>query len=254
MPAIVGGIVGLAGIGVTLVSTRIAAQSGVERARRDEKLRIYAAFISAVTNAFHAAGVHLTQAGEKRKGFRTTQIEATRLSLEAVNALSAVRLIGPREVGTLGAEAIMALTGLLNSGSGSHVEAMRKLANVTLAMRMDLGRHGPPGLSSLKDLLIHLAHLQTDSRAGAAGLINRAARYQQPDPGWRLHITGSAGRSAVHRPAAYPQPALPRLPRAATPSAAPGQEAARMPDGPQPSGHPAMAAIPPMPGTPGARR
>jgi hypothetical protein len=36
-----------------------------------------------------------------------------------------------RAVGTLGAEAITALTGFLNGGSGSHVEVMRKLANVT---------------------------------------------------------------------------------------------------------------------------
>jgi hypothetical protein len=162
MPAIVGGIVGLAGIGATLVSTRIAVQSGAERARRDEKLRIYAAFVSAVFTAFHASAVHLTQTGEKRRGFRTREIEATRMSLEAANALGAVRLIGPREVGTLGAEAIMALTGYLRGGSGSHVEVMRKLAEVTLAMRMDLGEHGPPGVSSLKDLLIHLDRRQTD--------------------------------------------------------------------------------------------
>jgi hypothetical protein len=40
MPAIIGGIVDLAGIGATLVSTRTAAQSGAERARRDQKLHI----------------------------------------------------------------------------------------------------------------------------------------------------------------------------------------------------------------------
>jgi hypothetical protein len=163
MPAIIGGIVGLAGIGATLASTRIALQSGAARARREEKLRIYAAFLSAITHAFHATGVRLTQASDKREESRATQIEAARLSFEAVNALSAVRLIGPREVGTLGAEAITALAGFGNDGNGSHVEVMRKLSDVTLAMRMDLGEHGPAGVSSLKDLLIHLDRGQTES-------------------------------------------------------------------------------------------
>jgi hypothetical protein len=39
---------------------------------------------------------------------------------------------------------------------------MSKLADVTLAMRMDLGDHGPAGLSSLNDLLVHLDRRQTD--------------------------------------------------------------------------------------------
>jgi hypothetical protein len=54
MPAIIGGMVGLAGIGATLASTRITVRSGAARARREEKLRIYAAFLGAIADTVHA--------------------------------------------------------------------------------------------------------------------------------------------------------------------------------------------------------
>src|SRR5580698_7124381 len=165
MPTIVGAVVGLAGIGTALASTRMTIRSATqsqqtslaadeERARYDRKLRIYSAFVGAVNNALYASAVNLTEGGKRPKNSRA-EVEAGRLCYDAMTALGAVQLTGPREVGTLGSATMAALADFI-AGRVGQVDVLKDLVDVAVAMRMDLGEPGPPGITSLSEYMEHL--------------------------------------------------------------------------------------------------
>jgi hypothetical protein len=148
---LVTGVVGIAGIGGTLLSAKMTSKSAAEnlrtsiaaedaRAKLAEKRRIYANCMAALTAC--ASATDNTERGTDLPPAQFAELleELSRTRQAAMNATYEVQLIGPIEVARLTNRAIRAL---LDSAAqaGDIAEAVAKL---TRAMRRDLGEDVPP--------------------------------------------------------------------------------------------------------------
>lgn len=145
---VVTGVVGVAGIGGTLLAARMAARSAAEnlrtsisaenaRANRAEKRRIYAGCVAALTAYFDATvaarTVVLLVAGQRAE----LEAEVGRTRLAAQVATSEMDLIGPPEVAIMAHRAAQAV--LRASEGGSTSDASGSIISLTMTMRRDLG-------------------------------------------------------------------------------------------------------------------
>jgi hypothetical protein len=142
------GLVGIAGIGGTLLSARMTGKSDAEnlrtsitaedgRARLAEKRRVYANCLARLTDGFFAATIVKTYEGKHTEAeYKAAVLECNRARVVATNALHEVKLIGPPNLGSLATSAVRSLLRLLE---GDNTEFSRVQAELTLAMRADLG-------------------------------------------------------------------------------------------------------------------
>jgi hypothetical protein len=153
---VVTGVVGLAGIGGTLLSARMAARSAVEnlrtsisaedaRAKVAEKRRIYASCLAALGAHATANAFPLTTVSPEA-GIRF-QEEIIRTRSTAMNAVFEVQLISPSEVAGL---ANITLLALLNADLDTQTPEIAKAIGTLMgAMRRDLGeRDATPDVPS----------------------------------------------------------------------------------------------------------
>ena len=165
---LVTGIASISAVGISFFSARTAIKAATEqlrtsitaedaRAKLAEKRRIYADYLSSLTNSFHASADARYHKNKRSKEFRAAEAEANRTRFESMHALNVVRLICSREVSSLASSTLMSLARALDSGS-SHIEFVEELAGLTLAMRMDLGEAGPPDVTSLEALMLYLGY------------------------------------------------------------------------------------------------
>jgi hypothetical protein len=149
IPTAITGLVGLAGIGGTLLSARITGKSDAEnlrmtisaddrRAEVAEKRRIYAACGAALTAHFDAVvGARSNDPHEVRFDPAVLLAEVNRTRVAAVNAVAVVDLISPSEVAIL---AHHAMTATLDVGEAESTSgASRAIIEMTMAMRTGLG-------------------------------------------------------------------------------------------------------------------
>lgn len=165
---LVTGIASISAVVISFFSARTAIKAATEqlrtsiaaedaRAKLAEKRRIYAEYLSSLTKSFHASAVARYQGNKRSKEFQAAEAEANRTRIEAMHAVGVVRLICSREVSSLASSTLMSLVRVLDGGT-SHIEFVRELANLTLAMRMDLGEPGPPDVTSLEALMLYLGY------------------------------------------------------------------------------------------------
>jgi len=153
---VITGIVGLAGIGGTLLAAKMAAKSAAEnlrtsisaedaRAKVAEKRRIYASCLAALSAHATANAFPFTTVPPEA-GIRF-QEEINRTRLTAANAVYEVQLISPSEVAGL---ANIALLALLNADAATQEPVIGKAIGALMgAMRRDLGeRDGLPDVPS----------------------------------------------------------------------------------------------------------
>ena len=145
------GVVGVAGIGGTLLSARMTSKSDAEnlrmsiaaedkRAQLAEKRRIYANCLARLTDGFYAATIVKTYTGKNTDAeYKTAVQECNRARVEATHTLHEVRLIGPGHVGNLASNAVRSLLRVLEGDSTEYSKVQAELAS---AMRADLGE--PP--------------------------------------------------------------------------------------------------------------
>jgi hypothetical protein len=145
---VITGVVGVAGIGGTLLSARLTSKSDAAnlrtsisaedaRANRTEKRRIYAGCVAAVTayfDAIVAAGTGSLVFADERAGL---DAEVGRTRLAAQVAVSEVDLIAPTEVAIMAHRAVQAVLRASEGGSTSDTSA--SIISLMMAMRGDLG-------------------------------------------------------------------------------------------------------------------
>ncbi len=150
---VVTGIVGIAGIGGTLLSARMASKSAAENLRTSisadearskvaEKRRIYANCLTAFTAHTHAAGCLALGAEQPPAGCAALEEDCDRTRAAAMNAASEVYLIGSPEVIKLANRVIKLALGAETGGSLE--DTVKAFAELTGAMRRDLGKNVPP--------------------------------------------------------------------------------------------------------------
>ena len=147
VPTAISGVVGLAGIGGTLLSARMTSKSDSEnlrtsigaedqRARLAEKCRIYANYLSALSAGFNSYVESSTKqdlAGQKHDEIMARWRDA---HVNALSASSEVRLIGPGAVGSLATEIFNLMLRLRREDVELWARTYRDLL---AAMRADLG-------------------------------------------------------------------------------------------------------------------
>ena len=144
------GVVGLGGIGGTLLSARLTSKSDAAnlrtsisaedaRANRAEKRRIYAACVAALTAH---ADVIVGASDELQRLIRSNAVQVddlNRTRLAAQNAVAEVDLIAPTEVAVLTHHAMQVV--LHAWGASSAAAPGVAISALTMAMRRDLGAH-----------------------------------------------------------------------------------------------------------------
>jgi len=137
VPNVITGVVGLAGIGGSLVSAKMAGKSEDERSKLAEKRRIYANCLGSLNLGFYAASIVRTHGKRRSKEYAAAVLEANRARIVAANAINEVRLTGSPELGILAGKVLMTVLRILEEGSTR--EFSKALAELTFAMRVDLG-------------------------------------------------------------------------------------------------------------------
>jgi hypothetical protein len=143
---VVTGVVGLAGIGGTLLSAKLTSKSDAAnlrtsiaaedaRAKVAEKRRIYANCLAALSAYVAAKTVPLTNLPPEA-GIRFRE-EINRTQLAAANAVYEVQLIGPSEVALLANTTLLPLLNADRAAPGLGIG--KAIGRLTTAMRLDLG-------------------------------------------------------------------------------------------------------------------
>lgn len=128
VPNIITGAVGLAGIGGSLVSAKMAGKSAAknlrttlavenERAKLAEKRRIYANCLSSLNLGFYAASIVRTHRNKRSKEYGAAVLEANRARMMAANAINEVRLSAPPELGSLADKVLITVLRIIEEGS-----------------------------------------------------------------------------------------------------------------------------------------
>jgi hypothetical protein len=138
-PAAITALVGLAGIGGTLLSARMTGRSEDKRAKLAEKRRIYANFLAAHSAALRESVLE-ARAGSSpaRKDYAVLHDNAVVAQMAALNAAAEVQLISSFNVARLAMESFGTLVDISPASPG-HEEWAKAYALLVAAMRTELG-------------------------------------------------------------------------------------------------------------------